>query len=660
MSKEKETARPPSILAPAGNRESFLAAVAAGADAIYCGLKHFSARMGAKNFLLEELAALVRFAHDKEIEVYVTLNSLLKPDEMGDVGTLLESLQHRVKPDAIIIQDLALVQVAKQTGFSGQIHLSTLANVSFSAAFELVRNKVAADRVVIPRELNIDEIKMMAMSCPEGLDLEIFIHGALCYGVSGRCYWSSYFGGMSGLRGRCVQPCRRVYAQDEKKNRFFSSMDLSLDVLVKVLLSIPKVRAWKIEGRKKGPHYVYHTVKAYRMLRDHAGDPKIKKEALHLLSYALGRPGTHYNFLPQRPQNPVNLNHQTGSGLFLGRIKGTPKKPFIVPRKELLSGDVLRVGYEDEPWHSLNNVNKYVPSKGRFYLKPLPPKSPAKGIPVFLRDRREKDLILDLADLEKQLNEITAPNIPTREFNVRLPKKTKIKADASDLHVYHRLEKSKPKGHTGLWLSNHDQKKIPRHLWSRLWWWLPPVIWPEGEEKVKISIDLALKKGSRNFVLNAPWQMAFFSFPKRLNIWAGPFCNITNALAIKTLVSFHFKGVIVSPELSRKDYFLLPKHSPVPLGIVISGSWPLCISRIISENLNTEKAFISPKKEAAWVIKNGPNYWIYPNWIIDIRAKKDQLKRMGYRLFVNLAEPIPAEMKLKKRPGLWNWDVGLH
>ncbi len=659
MNKEVETSQPPSILAPAGNRDSFLAAVAAGADAIYCGLKHFSARMEAKNFLLEELASLVQFAHNKEIEVYVTLNSLLKADEMGDAGKLLESLQHWVKPDAIIIQDLALVQMAKQTGFSGQIHLSTLANVSFTAALELVRKKIAVNRVVIPRELNIDEIKKMATACPEGLDLEIFIHGALCYGVSGRCYWSSYFGGKSGLRGRCVQPCRRVYSQNEQKNRFFSSLDFSLDVLAKVLLSIPKVRSWKIEGRKKGPHYVYNTVRAYRLLRDHASDPKIKKEALHLLSHALGRAGTHYNFLPQRPQNPLKIDNQTGSGLFVGRIKGTKQKPFFTTRKELLSGDVLRVGYEDEPWHSLNRVNKYVPKKGRFYLKPLSQKLPAKGIPVFLKDRREKDLKKKLADLEKEINKITESKIYTSVYAVRLPKKTRIKSEAVDLHVCRQLERLKPKGHTGLWLSDQVQNKLPKGLVSRLWWWLPPVIWPEGEEKVKASIDLALKQGSHNFVLNAPWQTALFPSPKKLNIWAGPFCNITNALAIKTLASFHFKGVIVSPELGQKDFVLLPKHSPLPLGVIISGNWPLCISRIISANLKTEKAFISPKKEVAWVKNNGPDYWVYPNWTIDIRAKKDHLKRMGYRLFVNLKEPIPKEVKLKKRPGLWNWDVGL-
>ena len=659
MDKDVETFQPPSILAPAGNRDSFLAAVAAGADAIYCGLKHFSARMEAKNFLLEELASLVQFAHRKGIEVYVTLNSILKADEMGNAGKLLESLQHWVKPDAIIIQDLALFQMAKQTGFSGQIHLSTLANVSFTAALGLVQKKIGVNRVVIPRELNIDEIKTMAMACPEGLDLEIFVHGALCYGVSGRCYWSSYFGGKSGLRGRCVQPCRRVYSQNEQKNRYFSCLDLSLDVLAKVLLSIPKVRAWKIEGRKKGPHYVYHTVRAYRLLRDHASDPKIKKEALHLLSHALGRAGTHYNFLPQRPQNPLKIDNQTGSGLFVGRIKGTKQKPFLTTRKELFSGDVLRVGYEDEPWHSLNRVNKYVPKKGRFYLKPLSQKLPAKGIPVFLKDRKEKDLIKELAVLEKELNKITESKTYTPAYAVRLPKKTGIKSAAMDLHVFRQLERLKPKGHTGLWLSDHVQRKLPKGLVSRLWWWLPPVIWPEGEEKIKTSIDLALKQGSRNFVLNAPWQIALFSSPKRLNMWAGPFCNITNTLAIKTLASFHFKGVIVSPELSQKDYSLLPKHSPLPLGVIISGSWPLCISRIISPILKTEKAFVSPKKEVAWVQTNGPDYWVYPNWIIDIRAKRDELTKMGYRLFVNLAEPIPKEVKMKKRPGLWNWDVGL-
>ncbi|MEJ2639134.1 MAG: U32 family peptidase, partial [Desulfosarcinaceae bacterium] len=270
----------PEILAPAGNRAAFLAALAAGADAVYCGLKQFSARMEAKNFQLEELAQLTALAHKKRVRVYVTLNTLLKPDETQEMGGLIATLTGRVGPDALIVQDLGVVRLARQAGFKGELHLSTLANVSFPAAIGWIPGKLPVQRVVLPRELSVDEIKQMAAQCPPGLSLETFIHGALCYAVSGRCYWSSFLGGKSGLRGRCVQPCRRLYRQGDRRQRRFSCQDLGLDVLVKVLAGVPQVTTWKIEGRKKGPHYVYYTVTAYRLLRDHGRDPTEKKTAL--------------------------------------------------------------------------------------------------------------------------------------------------------------------------------------------------------------------------------------------------------------------------------------------------------------------------------------------------------------------------------------------
>ncbi|MBW2710752.1 MAG: U32 family peptidase, partial [Deltaproteobacteria bacterium] len=183
MNNETSKLKPPSILAPAGNKDSFLAAIAAGADEIYCGLKHFSARMKAKNFSIEDLAPLTRLAHDKGVKVYVTLNSLLKPDDLDVAGGLLQQLNRHVKPDGIIIQDLSFIQLARQTGFSGELHLSTLSNVSFQEALKLARNNIGVHRIVLPRELNIDEIKAMALACPRDLGLEVFIHGALCYGV---------------------------------------------------------------------------------------------------------------------------------------------------------------------------------------------------------------------------------------------------------------------------------------------------------------------------------------------------------------------------------------------------------------------------------------------------------------------------------------------
>ena len=202
----------PEILAPAGDTPSFLAALAAGADAVYVGLKHFSARMEAENFGIGELTRLTDLAHEEGRRVYVAMNTLIKPGEIGAAWRLAARLARRVRPDGLIIQDPGLIDLARQAGFAGGIALSTLANVTHPLALEEAK-RLGASRVILPRELSIDEIRAMGAACPEGLELELFVQGALCYCVSGRCYWSSYMGGKSGLRGRCVQPCRRVYSE---------------------------------------------------------------------------------------------------------------------------------------------------------------------------------------------------------------------------------------------------------------------------------------------------------------------------------------------------------------------------------------------------------------------------------------------------------------
>ena len=438
-------------------------------------------------------------------------------------------------------------------------------------------------------------------------------------------------------------------------------MDLSLDVLTKVLLSIPEIQTWKIEGRKKGPHYVFHTVKAYKLLRDHRQDPGMKKAALDLLANALGRTGTHYNFLSQRPQNPVNIDVQTGSGLIVGKIQGAKQKPYIIPRQSLMPGDLLRFGYEDDSWHSIYSVPKYIPKRGRIYIKLSSAGKPGQDIPVFLTDRREKWLEEILSGLEEMLTKIPETDVASSNFNVRLPSRNiaKKRDKSFELDVNRESGIGSQKTATGVWIFPESEYKPSKKLAPNLWWWLPPVIWPEDEEKIKSLIEAVIKNGGRNFVLNSPWQVAFFSNPKSLNLWAGPFCNIANALAINTLLKFGFSGAIVSPELDGKDFLNLPENSPLPLGIVITGNWPVSISRILSSKFETDTDFTSPKGEHGWVKKYGSDFWVYPNWKLDISSKKDELKKAGYLLFVNLIEPVPAAVKMKKRPGLWNWDLKL-
>ncbi|MGE0083847.1 MAG: U32 family peptidase [Desulfococcaceae bacterium] len=678
---EETQIKPPEILAPAGNKAAFLAALAAGADAIYCGLKQFSARMEAKNFSIEELSALTELAHAQGKSVYVTFNSLIRPEELSEAGQMIDLLNRHVKPDALIIQDVSLIELARQTGFPGEIHLSTLANVTFPSALTFIREKLPDNvtRVVLPRELSIDEIKAMDQACsgnkaeqPSRLfkekdqtysgrhpEFEVFIHGALCYGVSGRCYWSSWLGGKSGLRGRCVQPCRRRYTHKDMPKRYFSCQDLGLDVLVKVLMSVPSVRAWKIEGRKKSPHYVFYTVTAYRMLRDEGHDPKVKKNALSLLAQALGRTGTHYFFLPQRPQNPVDTAGQTGSGLLMGTVKGGKRTPFITPLRELFPGDLLRIGYEDEPGHMICKISKYVPRKGQFRLSLPPGKFPSENAPFFLTDRREKALTEMMAAQEKKLRPVQETETLRSDFCVQMPKGTIGKPKEIHLILHRKSGKSQTQETSGLWLSPDTLKQTPNKLIPNIWWWLPPVIWPQDEQHWKELKEESIKAGAGHFVLNAAWQMAFFPDAAKSGIWAGPFCNTANPLALEMLKKMGFSGVILSPELHKDDYLSMPAHSPLPLGMVISGNWPLCVSRTLATDMETDSLFTSPKGEHAWVKKYGSDYWLYPDWELDISGKEAELRKAGYSLFVRISETLLPGVNLKPRPGMWNWDISI-
>ena len=170
----------PLILAPAGSRDAFLAALAAGADAVYCGLKQYSARAEAKNFTLAELAALTELAHREGMRVHTAFNAMLTPGDLDRAAGLTRDLVAGVKPDALIVQDLAMIALARQCGYRGEIHLSTLANAGFPQALTWIRQYLGVDQVVIPQELDIDEIRAMGAACPPGLGLEVFVHGALC------------------------------------------------------------------------------------------------------------------------------------------------------------------------------------------------------------------------------------------------------------------------------------------------------------------------------------------------------------------------------------------------------------------------------------------------------------------------------------------------
>ena len=656
-------AKKPEILAPAGDPYSFMAAVAAGADAVYCGLKHFSARMLARNFSTSELAALAEMARARNVRTYVAINTLLKPDEADKAGRLIERLTSDVGPDALIIQDLGVAAVARQAGYKGELHLSTLANVSSPTGLAALP-RYSICRVVLPRELSVDEMREMADAAPDGLTLEAFVHGALCFNVSGRCYWSSYLGGKSGLRGRCVQPCRRIYDHRGQKGRYFSCQDLSLDVLTKALLTMPQVTAWKIEGRKKGPHYVYHTVAAYKLLRDAADDASAKKMAASFLEQALGRPGTNYNFLPQRPKNPIDTKERTGSGMPAGKLSRGIKfgQWNLSARVALMSGDLLRVGHEDEPGHRIVKVTRNVPKGGRLTLTfDTAENRPESGIPVFLIDRRDPALMAKIGPLESAVAKIAPREAKASEFVATLPRPIKpANIEPLSLSVWRHPDVRKEKGPFGVWVSTNRAHNLPLGRAATVWWWLPPVIWPDEDSEFVSLIAAIVARGGKRFVLGAPWQTALFPKDvKGVDFWAGPFCNIANPLALGELARTGFYGAFVSPELSGEDLINLPRVSPLPLGIVAKGAWPLGLSRVLSGEVKTCLPVVSPKDEALWAVKYDRTYWLYANWEVDLYKHREALTRAGYLVFADLREPLPKDIIRRERTSHFNWEVGL-
>lgn len=702
----------PEILAPAGDRQAFLAALAAGADAVYCGLKHFSARMEAENFSLNELAELTDLAHAKGRRVLVAMNTLVKPGDLAAAGRLVDQLQRHVSPDGLIVQDLGLLALAGQCGFSGELHLSTLACMSTVSGLQAAA-RLGVRQVVLPRELHLDEVKLMAEACPPGMHLEVFVHGALCYAVSGRCYWSSYMGGKSGLRGRCVQPCRRRYTQESRRGGFFSCQDLSLDVLVKTLLDIPQVRTWKIEGRKKSAHYVFYATTAYRLLRDEAVSVRSRKEAAALLEMALGRPGSHAGFLPQRRYIPLAPDSHLGSGLLAGHVPKDAKTPFIRPRIPLLPGDLLRLGSEDQPWHRVIRVTRPLPKGGRFDLatgpakarttsgrfdpqerkgarardekghprngRPggkyaaSPPVHPPAGTPVWLIDRREPELQRLLRQLDQEAADLAATKtrsglgtgtpFPASTFTPTLPEARRPEGRPMVVRVARRPQRRAKDATRAMWLDPKFLEHMTGATCRELCWWLPPVIWPEEEEIWRDALAKVRSAGAEMFVCNAPWQAALFGLDREgfrpARLWAGPFCNTANALALERLAGLGFIGAVVSPELDEQSLLDLPQHSPLPLGIVTAGFWPLCVSRWRAEELRVDTPLVSPKEEIAWAREYGSNLWVFPDWALDLHQYLPRLESAGYRLFVELEEKLPPGLGQRPRTSPFNWNLRL-
>ena len=204
------------LLAPAGNWERFVTAIQFGADAVYLGTTAFSLRNLADNFTLEQVAEAVRYAHERSVKVYVTVNAFMRDEDLENLPETIAALD-AAGADALIINDPSVIRIAKRVAPNLPLHLSTQANTLNSEA-ALFWHEQGIERIVLARELTLSQIAQMRRKLPETLELEAFVHGAMCVSYSGRCLFSNYIDGRDSNRGECVQPCRWSYEIRERGN----------------------------------------------------------------------------------------------------------------------------------------------------------------------------------------------------------------------------------------------------------------------------------------------------------------------------------------------------------------------------------------------------------------------------------------------------------
>lgn len=329
------------LLAPAKDFETAKIAIDCGADAVYIGGPSFGARSKASNSI-EDLVKLVEYAHKFYVKVYVTLNTILSDNELDEARKLIKTL-HDIHIDGLIIQDMGILQMAIDSEIPPiPLHISTQCNNRELNKIEFFE-RIGIPRVVLARELSLEQIKEIKNNT--NIELECFIHGALCVSYSGQCYLSEYIGGRSANRGECAQPCRKKYSLIDEEGNFLikdkhllSTKDFNASKYLKEMINIG-VKSFKIEGRLKDKEYVKNVVLYYRNLLDTLCDKTssgiVKTDFNPNINKSFNRGYTDY-FLKQRGKC-FNFDSPKNKGEFIGKVVEIKKNYIIIDTNKKLN-----------------------------------------------------------------------------------------------------------------------------------------------------------------------------------------------------------------------------------------------------------------------------------------------------------------------------------
>lgn len=653
------------LLAPAGTKEAFFSAIENGADAVYVGLKTLNARALATNFSLAEVAALISLAHEAGVRLFVALNSLVKETELQVVIELLSGL-HEIGVDALIIQDLSVWRLARRYFPSLRLHASTLMGIHNSWGVRQA-SQMGFKRVVLAREMTLNEIQQAVNA--SDVEIEVFVHGAMCFTCSGSCLMSSYFGGKSSMRGRCVQPCRRQYYVNEAKGFYFSMFDLCGIHVLSDLADIG-IASIKIEGRLKPASYVGTVVRAYRMLLNalpcRNTQPEMYNEVLQeakaLLNAAMGRDYTGGFFRTAAPKDSLNAGRTANTGKYLGRVTSSKDGVLCVRTDSVVQkGDRLRIVFPDAmeqrafTCHSVKEEGDGLFRISSARCEDIPVnsivfktdqrKQQALGAPFFdvssWKDRWQ-GLVGEQRICEKRAHDNAVQLMKQLTKQWAGEKQNSISHNRHGLWVRLRspamLELSMALNPRGI-IVELDAKYTNfflKHWHNDICWSIPAISYEKDLHVMEQQILRLLRMGNRAFMVNNLGHIAWLqrlaqeSRAHGLELWSGYAMNLLNSQALQAVRDLGVKKPMFSVETDERNLSLALAHAPfIHVSMTIFGYLPLFVSRLKPFERPERVIITSPKGERFWWQNTLQTGCCLPDKPFSIFDFQERLQEMG-------------------------------
>lgn len=576
----RRKARLPELLSPAGNMECLLAAVEAGADAVYIGGKAFGARAYAKNFDIDEISDAVRYCHLFGARLYVTVNTLVDDKEMGELLDYARLL-YEAGVDALIVADLGAMRVIRECLPDFELHASTQMSIHNSEGVR-VAEKLGATRAVVARELSLADIRKIIDDTP--LEIEMFLHGAMCVSHSGQCLFSSLVGGRSGNRGECAQPCRLPYSGGKYP---ISLKDMCLAGHIPEIID-SGVASLKIEGRMKSAGYVYTVTKIYRRLLDE-GRSATDSEVRELLS-AFNRGGFTDGYFTGKIE----------SGMTGIREASEPLREMSFERKKKQISASVKIALGEPSALTLRDGEREITVYGDIPAVAETSPLTSESVSERLRKMGNTDFTLSEEDMEITLGD--GLNLSPRSLN-------QLRRDATDALSFAgrtapAIEHSGAKrGDTltaertalffreGAYLGYLSGRLGGENYFDRCFVplfssdealreaggvYLPPVIKDSELSEVRAQLEKAKKVGVLHTLVGNISQISL-SEEYGMTPYGDFRLNVTNSFARDALTELGVKRLVLSPELT------LPKARDIGGSVIVYGRIPLML---------TERCFI--------------------------------------------------------------------